>query len=259
MRIALGIEYDGSGFCGWQRQDNAPSIQAAVEKALAKVADRKIQVICAGRTDTGVHALGQVIHFDTTVVRDQRSWLRGCNANLPNSVAATWIRPVKEDFHARFSAQSRRYRYIIFNRDIRPTFLAGRVTWDYRPLDTVVMAEAAQHLVGVHDFSAYRAAGCQANTAQRDVRRITVSRNLDLVFVDIQANAFLQHMVRNIVGVLSSIGAKEKPPAWSREVLETRDRRKGGITAPADGLYLVDIDYGPEFGLPQVSETQMIW
>lgn len=259
MRIALGIEYDGSGFCGWQRQVNAPSIQAVVESALSKVACHKIQVICAGRTDTGVHALSQVIHFDTPVVRDPHSWLRGCNANLPQSVAATWVRPVNEDFHARFSAQSRRYRYIIFNRDIRPTFLAGRVTWDYRPLDTVVMAEAAQHLVGVHDFSAYRAAGCQSKTAQRDVRSVTVSRNKDLVIIDIQANAFLQHMVRNIVGVLSSIGAKENPPDWSREVLETRDRRKGGITAPADGLYLVDIDYGPDFELPRVSETQMIW
>jgi tRNA pseudouridine38-40 synthase len=259
MRLALGIEYDGSGFNGWQFQKNGVSVQAGVEKALSAVANHPVQVICAGRTDTGVHALNQVVHFDTRAERSLRSWVFGANANLPKTVAVVWARQVSEEFHARFSARRRRYRYVIFNRDVRPTFLANRVTWDHRPLDARRMAQAAQHLLGEHDFSAYRASECQAKSPVRTIYRIDVRRKDDLLIIDVEANAFLHHMVRNIAGVLMTIGAGEQPVQWSREVLEGRDRAAGGITAPPHGLYLVDVAYAPEFDLPGVSETQLIW
>ncbi|WP_455203170.1 tRNA pseudouridine(38-40) synthase TruA [Kaarinaea lacus] len=259
MRLALGIEYDGSGFNGWQIQDNGIGIQHHVEQALCKVADHPVRVICAGRTDTGVHALNQVVHFDSDAERSQRSWVFGCNANLPKSVAVVWAKSVPEAFHARFSALRRRYRYVIFNRHVRPTFLAHRVTWEFRPLDVERMAEAACNLLGEHDFSAYRASECQAKSPVRTIYSLEVRRNDDLVFIDVEANAFLHHMVRNIAGVLMAIGAGEKSPDWSQQVLESRDRAIGGVTAPPFGLYLVDVEYGPEFDLPRVSHTQMIW
>ena len=259
MRIALGIEYDGTGFVGWQYQDNGTSVQQVVEEALSKVANHPLRVVCAGRTDTGVHALGQVVHFDTTAERDLRAWVFGTNANLPKGVAVVWARTVNDDFHARFSARLRRYRYVIFNRDVRPTFLAWRVAWEFRPLDAERMGVAAQHLVGEHDFSAYRAAGCQAKTPVRTVRRIDVWRKDDLVMIEIEANAFLHHMVRNIAGVLMAIGSGEQSTQWSRDVLENRDRTLAGVTAPACGLYLLDVDYSPDFDLPRVSQTQRVW
>lgn len=259
MRIAVGIEYDGSEFNGWQIQKNGVSVQEKVEQALSFVADQPVRVICAGRTDTGVHAVGQVVHFDTDAQRSERSWVFGANANLPKSVTTIWAREVDESFHARFSAQARRYRYVIFNRPVRPTFLAYRVTWDHRPLDVERMAQAAQSLVGEHDFNAYRATECQAKSPVRTVHELKVFRRDDLVIIDIQANAFLHHMVRNIAGVLSAIGAGEQPVSWSRQVLQSRDRARGGVTAPPYGLYLMRVDYGPDFDLPASPHTQLVW
>jgi tRNA pseudouridine38-40 synthase len=259
MRVAVGIEYDGSKFNGWQFQENAVSVQEKVEQALGQVANHPVRVVCAGRTDTGVHALGQVIHFDTGSHRSERSWVFGCNANLPKSVAAVWAREVDGAFHARFSAQKRRYRYVIFNRHVRPTFLAHRVTWDHRSLDERRMAQAAGHLLGEHDFSAYRASECQAKSPVRTVHHLSVIRKDDLVIIDVIANAFLHHMVRNIAGVLMAIGAGEQPVNWSREVLESRDRALGGVTAPPYGLYLVDVEYDLKFDLPGPRQSQLVW
>ena len=259
MRIALGIEYDGSQFCGWQFQDHSPSVQASVEHAIGNVAAHPVRVICAGRTDTGVHALNQVIHFDSESQRSERAWILGCNANLPKSVVVTWAKAVNDDFHARFSARRRRYRYVIFNRAVRPTFLAYRVCWQHKALDATRMAEAAQHLVGRHDFSAYRAAGCQAKDPTREIFELKVQRRDDFVFIDIEANAFLHHMVRNIAGVLMTIGCGEQDSAWSRRVLEGKDRRQGGVTAVPYGLYLTDVEYEAAFALPRPEKTLTIW
>ena len=259
MRIAMGIEYDGTNYVGWQIQDNGPSVQAVVEGALSKVADQPVRVTCAGRTDTGVHALNQVVHFDTDADRNERSWVFGANTHLPKDVAVTWARPVDDEFHARFSARLRRYRYVILNRAVRPTFLAYRVAWEYRPLDVQRMAAAGQFLLGEHDFSAYRAAGCQSKTPIRQVSLIEIQRKDDIITIDIEANAFLHHMVRNVAGVLMSIGAGEQAVDWTREVLLTKDRSQGGITAPPHGLYLVDVDYSPDYELPRVLHTRMIW
>jgi len=259
MRVALGVEYDGHGFHGWQWQTNSASVQAAVEAALGKVANHPVRVICAGRTDTGVHAQGQVIHFDTDVERSERAWVFGGNANLPKSVAVTWARIVDEQFHARFSAKRRRYRYVILNRPVRPTFLTYRVAWEYRPLNAEDMQAAAMSLLGEHDFSAYRAAGCQSKTPVREIYTINVQRKNELVLIDIEANAFLHHMVRNIAGVLMAIGAGDQSVAWAGQVLQARDRCAGGVTAPPHGLYLVDVDYGPDFNLPRLFDTHMIW
>ncbi|HKK05607.1 MAG TPA: tRNA pseudouridine(38-40) synthase TruA [Gammaproteobacteria bacterium] len=259
MRIALGIEYDGAPFCGWQRQSGVATVQASLEQALSKVADHPVAVTCAGRTDTGVHGLGQVVHFDTQAERSSRSWVFGANANLPKSVGVTWAQTVAEAFHARFSAQRRRYRYVIHNRPVRPTFLQWRVAWEYRPLDVERMREAAAHLVGEHDFSSYRALACQAKSPVRTVYRLDVTRDRDLVFIDIEANAFLHHMVRNIAGVLMTIGAGEQAPDWAGEVLEHRDRTLGGVTAPAHGLYLMEVEYPPEFQIPRLPPTSAVW
>jgi tRNA pseudouridine38-40 synthase len=259
MRMAMGVEYDGHGFCGWQYQDHSPSVQQAVETALSKVADRPVRVICAGRTDTGVHATEQVIHFDIDVERPDRSWIFGANANLPPQVAILWVTPVTDEFHARFSAVRRRYRYVIYNRQIRPTFLAARTSWDYRPLDEQRMAEAAGCLVGQHDFSSYRAQGCQAKSPVRTVHYLNISRQGELIFMDIEANAFLHHMVRNIAGVLMAIGAGERPVEWAQEVLEYRDRTLGGVTAPPFGLYLTGVDYPEQHVLPQLRSSSAIW
>jgi tRNA pseudouridine38-40 synthase len=199
------------------------------------------------------------VHFDTEVERSPRAWMLGANANMPKSVVLRWARPVRADFHARFSALRRRYRYVIVNRDVRPSFAAGRVTWEYRPLDAHRMQQAAAHLIGEHDFNAYRAVACQARNPVRTVSQLQVSRQDDLVLIDIEANAFLHHMVRNIAGVLLAIGAGEQATDWSREVLERRDRTLGGVTAPAAGLYFMAVDYATEFDLPRLSPTRLVW
>ncbi len=259
MRIALGVEYDGTGFSGWQLQEGVPTVQGVLEAALSRVADQPIRVHCAGRTDAGVHGAEQVVHFDTTAERSERSWVFGANANLPKEVAVLWAAPVSEAFHARFSACRRSYRYVIYNRPVRPTFLAWRTTWEYRPLDEARMHEAAQALVGEHDFSSYRAQGCQAKSPVRTVHRLEVSRRGELVFIDVEANAFLHHMVRNIAGVLIAIGAGERPLSWAAEVLAHRDRALGGVTAPPSGLYLTRVGYPPQFELPQIPPSSALW
>lgn len=259
MRIALGVEYDGSAFCGWQFQDHSPSVQGAVEQALSKVADEPVRIFCAGRTDTGVHASEQVIHFDTTIERPMRAWVFGANANLPKEVAILWATPISGEFHARFSARRRSYRYVICNRTVRPTFLAWRTTWEYRPLDTGRMAAAGRCLIGEHDFTSYRAQGCQAKSPVRTVYRLDVTRQNEMVFIDIEANAFLHHMVRNIAGVLMAIGAGERPEEWAQQVLEQRNRALGGVTAPPSGLYLTGVRYPDDFELPQMRHTSLIW
>ena len=259
MRIALGIEYDGRPFCGWQFQDHSPSVQAVVEQALSNVAAYPVRVTCAGRTDTGVHAAEQVVHFDTEIVRDDKAWVMGTNANLPKSVSVLWVRTVNDTFHARFSAVRRRYRYVIFNRHVRPALLAGRVAFCFRDLNETRMQEAAQYLLGEHDFNAYRAVACQAKSPVRTVYRLDVTRQDELILIDIEANAFLHHMVRNIAGVLMAIGAGEHEPVWARDVLEGRDRSLGGVTASPDGLYLMEVVYPEAFALPRLSPSSALW
>lgn len=250
MRIALGVEYDGSDYCGWQSQTSGRAVQAAVEDALSRIADEPVIVQCAGRTDAGVHACCQVAHFDTTAVRDARAWTLGANSFLPRDIAVRWAQAVPAEFHARFSAESRAYAYVIANRPTRPGLWQGRVCWHFRPLDVARMNAAAAFLLGEHDFSAYRAAGCQAKHPRRRVLRLEVVRRRDYVILTIEANAFLQHMVRNIAGVLIEIGAGAREPAWAREVLEGRDRRLGGVTASPGGLYFLAARYPEHFGLP---------
>ena len=250
MRIALGIEYDGTSYNGWQRQKTGLGVQQRVEEALAIVANEDVEVVCAGRTDTGVHASGQVIHFDSRSERSKRGWLLGANTNLPADIAVIWAQPVDDDFHARFSATARRYRYLILNRLQRSALHRDRAWWVYEPLDAVRMHEAAQHLVGKHDFSAFRAAGCQAKTAVREISHIAVSRCDDWLTLEVTANAFLQHMVRNITGTLAAVGQGEQEIDWIATVLESRDRKAGGIAAPPHGLTLVGVDYPESFGLP---------
>jgi tRNA pseudouridine38-40 synthase len=259
MRIAAILEYDGLNFSGWQRQKGARSVQQCVEAALSKVANEPIAVTVAGRTDAGVHALAQVIHFDTSAARGDHSWVRGAVSNLPDDVALLWAGEVDADFHARFSATGRRYHYVILNRPIRPTYLRGRVSWEYRPLDAAAMQQGAKHLIGTHDFSSFRATECQAKNPVRELRGLEVERYGEFVRIRIYANAFLQHMVRNIAGVLMSIGAGERKPGWAKEVLEARDRTQGGVTAPPDGLYLTDIEYPEQHKIPRLSRDIGLW
>lgn len=250
QRLAIGVEYDGARYAGWQRQLEVPSIQAAVERALGRVADHPVNVTCGGRTDAGVHALGQVAHFDTTAVRSPRSWVLGANSHLPADIALTWAVPVGADFHARHSALARTYRYVIQNRAVRPALLAGRMAWVREPLDAAAMHEAAQCLLGEHDFSAFRAAECQSRTPRRRLDAIAVWREAGQVVVDVTANAFVQHMVRNIVGTLIPVGRGLQPLDSVAAALASRDRTAAGATAPAAGLYLLVIDYPPGCGLP---------
>lgn len=251
MRYALGIEYDGSGFFGWQAQRRSPTVQETLEDALSRVADHKVSLVCAGRTDTGVHASGQVAHFDTTSRRRERSWILGANSKLPDTVSVLWVQPVSEDFHARFSACSRSYRYTIFNRWIRPALYNGKVSWFRKPLNEERMHRAAQALLGEHDFSSFRSSGCRARHAVREVQAISVHREGAWVQLDISANGFLYHMVRNIAGSLIDIGSGERPQEWMAELLAGRDRRKAGVTASPEGLNFRSVRYPESFGLPE--------
>jgi tRNA pseudouridine38-40 synthase len=254
QRIALGVEYDGSSYYGWQiqRETTIPTIQGALERALSFVAAEAVTTSCAGRTDAGVHATCQVVHFEPGVIRSEKAWLLGTNANLARDVAVKWVCAVDDDFHARFSATARTYRYLINNVPIRPAHAATQLTWIADPLDEARMHAEAQCLLGENDFSSFRGAGCQSNTPYRFVNHVTVSRHGPLVCIEISANAFLLHMVRNIVGVLVAVGRGERPAGWTREVLGLKDRTKAGVTAPPNGLYLVDVSYPDRFGLPKI-------
>jgi tRNA pseudouridine38-40 synthase len=251
-RVALALEYEGSGFFGWQaqRQSRLPTVQETLEQALSRIANQPINIVCAGRTDTGVHASHQVVHFDTPVARDESAWVLGGNTHLPPSIAIKWARPVSADFSARFSANARRYRYVIFNRALRSAHAAQLTTLINRPLDAEAMHFDAQCLLGEHDFSAFRGAGCQSNSPLRNVHSVAVTRVGAYVIVDIQANAFLLHMVRNIVGTLVAVGNGQKPSGWTAEILTGLDRKRAAATAPPQGLYLVDVIYPADFGLP---------
>lgn len=248
-RIALGLEYDGSAFAGWQWQRDRRTVQACVEGAVGKVAAEPIDVVCAGRTDAGVHALEQVVHFDTAARREMRSWLLGVNTALPEDVRVLWAREVGKDFHARYSAIARFYRYVILNRAMKSALLRRQVTWHYHALEVEQMQEAAIHLIGEHDFSSFRAQACQSRSPRRSMHFIHVYRESEEVVIELAANAFLHHMVRNIAGVLMEIGAGKRDPAWAKTVLEARDRNAAGITAPPDGLYLGGVFYPERFGI----------
>ncbi|WP_295437130.1 tRNA pseudouridine(38-40) synthase TruA [uncultured Thiodictyon sp.] len=251
-RIALGVEYDGTAYCGWQTQPRVRTVQETLEAALSRVADHPVRVQCAGRTDAGVHALEQVVHFDSTASRTERAWVLGSNVNLPPDCAVSWAQPVAGAFHARFSARARHYRYRILTRRTRSALEPDRALWVHRPLDLGDMQAAAAALVGEHDFSSFRALGCQAKSPVRRVHYLDLSAAAGVIELRVGANGFLHHMVRNIVGVLLSIGRGEAPVQWTRELLVLRDRTRGGVTAPPQGLYFVRADYPAEFDLPQV-------
>lgn len=250
--IALVIAYRGSGYHGFQYQDeDLPTIQRELERALSRVADHPVQTTCAGRTDRGVHATHQVVHFSSSATRPDRAWIRGTNRYLPDDIAVTWAGVMPSDFSARFSARWRRYLYVIDNRMVRSPLLLGGLTHEWRELDEIRMAAAAQALVGEHDFTSFRAASCSARTPVRDVHSIDVRRNGTLVTIDITANAFLHHMVRNIAATLIDIGAGKHPVSWAEALLARRDRSVGAATAPPDGLYLVDVGYPRELPVPR--------
>lgn len=249
-RIALCVQYDGRLFHGWQSQADGNTVQDVLERALSRFATVPIQVQCAGRTDTGVHALAQIVHFDTAIERESQSWVRGVNTFLPDAVAVRWAQTVAPEFHARFDAYRRTYHYLIYNDAVRAPLWAGRAGWYHKPLDVVAMREAAQVLVGEHDFSAFRAAECQAHSPVKTLYEIGVHRYGKMVVVSVSANAFLHHMVRNIVGSLIYVGTGRQPAGWLGELLQQRNRQHSAPTFSPDGLYLSAIHYPEHFGLP---------
>lgn len=252
MRIAIGVDFNGQHYRGWQtQQPGVKSVQETLEKAIAQVANHPVIVHGAGRTDAGVHGAGMVAHFDTESVRTERNWMLGVNRHLPDDIALRWVCPVSDEFHARFKAVARRYRYVIYNHPFRSSQLAGQVTWHYHALDLARMQAAARYLVGRHDFTSFRAVACQAPRPERDVHFIELRQKGTLIVIDIQADGFLHHMVRNIAGVLMAIGQGKAEPEWAQEVLLARDRTLGGVTAPPDGLYFVDVHYPEQFVLPR--------
>ena len=257
-RIALGIEYDGQSWLGWQTQPNGRTVQDRLQDALARFACTPIAVTCAGRTDTGVHALEQVVHFDTTLTREAFSWVRGVNAFLPASIAVRWAAPVAQDFHARFSARGRSYSYLLYNHAIRSPLAAGRAGWCFRPLDVDAMRAGAAHLLGEHDFSAFRSSECQANSPVRTLYRLDVARHGDLVEFNLHGNAFLHHMVRNIVGALIEVGKGRQAPEWMAWLLHGRERALAAPTFMPDGLYLAGVDYDAKWGLPQEARAARV-
>ena len=257
MRIALGVEYDGSRFCGWQTQPQGCSVQDAIERALAEVAGAPVDTVSAGRTDAGVHALAQVVHFDTGAERPDTAWVRGVNALLPPACAVSWSRQVAQDFHARYSALARCYRYLLLNHPVRPAADHARVGWFHVPLDLEKMQRAARLLIGEHDFSAFRSAECQARSPVRRLERLAVARRGHYLVFDFQANAFLHHMVRNIVGCLVYVGKGKYPPEWVGEVLAGRDRKRAAPTFEAAGLYLSRVVYDARWGLPEAPRATL--
>ncbi len=257
-RIALGLHYEGTPWQGWQTQPHRQTVQDTLEAALQKFCQTPMPTVCAGRTDAGVHATGQVVHFDTEAIRELFSWVRGVNAFLPPSIAVRWAAEVEggdDGFHARFSARARTYHYVIYNNAVRSPLWSGRAGWVFRPLDEARMMAAAQALVGEHDFSAFRAAECQALSPVRSMHAVTVRRNGDLVVVTLRANAFLHHMVRNIVGSLIQVGNGNRPPQWIAELLAARNRELAAPTFSPDGLYLARVDYEARWGLPEVQDS----
>lgn len=263
MRIVLGLEYDGSATCGWQSQADGCGVQDVVERALSTFADQPQKVVCAGRTDSGVHAWAQVVHLDTDLERPEQAWIRGTNSHLPRTVRVLWARLLRdafgEEFHARFSARSRRYRYLLLNDAVAPAVLAGRMGWFHAPLDLALMRDAAAALLGEHDFSAFRAAECQAKTPVRTVTALDIDRVGSVIAITIQANAFLHHMVRNIVGALVAVGAGRMSSAEFQRVFAARDRTLAPPTFSADGLYLIAIEYDAKFGLPEFRDRGAMW
>lgn len=252
VRIALGVRYDGSAYHGWQIQKGLKTVQGEIEKALTAVANHSISLVCAGRTDAGVHASGQVVHFDTTSYRKTQAWVFGTNRNLSPDISILWAKEVDNHFHARFSAESRRYRYFIYNSETRPGILRKVVGWHYRPLDEERMRKAARCFIGEHDFKSFQGAGCQSQTSVRTIFHIEIFRIRRMVVIEVQGNAFLLHMVRNIVGVLLDIGSGEKEPEWAEAVLKSKDRRQRKGTVSPNGLCLIEVKYPRKFGLPQI-------
>ncbi len=250
MRIALGLEYAGDPFQGWQTQPGGGGAQDALETALGSIADAPIGCVAAGRTDAGVHATAQIVHFDTAATRPLTAWVRGVNAHLPRGIAVLWAAPVAAEFHARFGATARHYTYLLVNTPVRPALLAGKVGWQHRPLDAEAMAAAATCLVGTHDFSSFRAAECQARSAVKTLTVASLCRSGDTLRFDFSGNAFVQHMIRNVVGALVEIGVGKRAPQWLAELLAARDRTQGAPTFMADGLYLTGADYDARWGLP---------
>lgn len=250
-KIVLCLEYDGSNYYGWQKQQTVASIQAMLEQALSIVANEPINVFCAGRTDAGVHATGQIVHFETSAIRPQQAWTLGVNANLPADIAICWAKNIDNEFHARYSATARRYRYIIYNNKFRPAILCRGVTHYHMQLDHERMHRAAQFLLGENDFTSFRAIQCQSRTPWRNVKHINVVRQGNYIIVDIKANAFVHHMVRNIVGSLLEVGNGNRSEQWIAELLAVKDRTLAAATAKAEGLYLVSVDYPEKYQLPK--------
>jgi tRNA pseudouridine38-40 synthase len=251
MRFALGLEYDGRAYNGWQSQPDVPNVQDALQATLTEIAGENISVISAGRTDTGVHALEQVVHFDTNISRPLTAWVRGVNALLPKDIAVLWAHPVADDFHARFSAQARSYQYVLINRPMRSAIHQAKVGWFHAPLNINAMRDAAQYLLGEHDFSAFRASACQASSPVKTLTRLDICQQDDIIILELTANAFLHHMVRNIMGCLLYVGKGKHPPLWVQEILQGRDRKFAAPTFSPDGLYLRHVTYDKKWGLPQ--------
>jgi tRNA pseudouridine38-40 synthase len=250
MRIALAVEYAGNVFCGFQSQPSHCGVQDALEAAIGEIAGHPVGVAAAGRTDAGVHAVSQIVHFDTDALRPATAWVRGVNSHLPAQVGVLWVHPVAADFHARFAASARHYTYVLQNRPERTALLAGRVGWYHRPLDVAAMRAGAAQLGGTHDFSAFRAAECQAKSPVKTISRIAIREDGPFIQFDFSANAFLHHMIRNIIGALIAVGAGRQPPQWIAQLIAARDRTRAAPTFAADGLYFTGADYDARFGLP---------
>lgn len=255
-RYAASIQYNGNKFYGWQKlKNNLITVQDMVEQAIATVANHEVNIVCAGRTDAKVHAVGQIIHFDSNAKRSPNNWQQGINSNLPDTIAVNWVKPVNKEFHARFSALWRHYRYFIYNHNVRPTHFATGVTLVYKELDHELMQQAGSFLLGEHDFNSFRAVQCQSKTSIREIFQLQVKRIGNLIIIDVQANAFLHHMVRNIVGALITVGHKKRDPEWINQVLLAKDRTKSAATAPSYGLYFMNVGYPEDYSIPKYNHN----